>query len=262
MYKYIIIVVLILLLPIFALVTTKSNVRQQEQVASQHERPLRNRHQRLAKEEFESQFPIADYPTSQFNKTVSNLKQLVAERRYGVGQLPVSEYSETIITNTHWERGLPALPVAESQAVVLAKVISADAKFTSDRAVVYSEFELRIDEVFKDPDRTLIPNSSITVTRSGGRVRFPSGHITLQAIAGQNMPRGEQSYIFFLTRENKGEDFHILTAYRFKDGRVYSLDNPMGGTHPIATVYDGVEQDRFLRELRAALANTQQDTKN
>lgn len=262
MYKYILVGAVVLILPTVALVSIRSNVRLQEQVASQNERPLRNRHQRMTKEEFESQFPIADYPTSQFNKTESNVKQLVAEKRYGVGQLPVSEYSDTIITNTHWERGLPALPVAESQAVVLAKVIDAGARFTSDRAVVYSEFELRIYEAFKDSDRTLTPNASMTVTRSGGRVRFPSGHITLQAIAGQNMPRVGQTYMFFLTRENKGEDFHILTAYKLQEGRVYSLDSPMGGTHPIATVYDAVEQDGFLRELHAALANTQRGAKN
>lgn len=256
MYKYILMGAVILILPTVALVSTRSSVRRQEQVVSQDEQSLRNKHKRMTKEEFENQFPITDYSNSGSIKTVNKARQLVAERRYNLGQLDISEDSDTIITHTHWEVGLPALPVAESQAIVLGKVVEAQASLTSDKAVVYSEFEIQIDEVFKDHDRIPIPNSSITVTRSGGRVRFSSGHITLQAIAEQNMPIVGKRYLFFLTRENRGEDFHILTAYEFREGLVQPLDNPMGGTHPIAKTYYGVEQELFLRDLRAALNST------
>lgn len=261
MYRCILIGAVVLIVPTVALVSTRSNVRYQERIVSQDEHSLRNKHKGMTKEEFESQFPITDYSTSGSIKTVNKARQLVAERRYNVGQLDISEDSDTIITHTHWEVGLPALPVTQSQAVLLGKVVGAQANLTSDKTVVYSEFEIQIDEVLKDYDRILIPNTSIIVTRSGGRVRFSSGHITLQAIAEQNMPIVGKRYLFFLTRENRGEDFHILTAYEFREGRVQPLDNPMGGTHPIAKTYYGAEQEVFLRDLRAALINPPQAPK-
>lgn len=253
MRKYIVIATIILLLSVIALVRARIAPYHQQRNPSRNESVPFAKQKKLTQAEFESQFPIVEYAASEPEITVAKAKEVSAEKRYNKGQLPVSEYSERIITHSNWEVGLPALPVSQSQAIVLARVVNAQAHLTSDKAVVYSEFLVQVDEILKDSNKTLTPNSLLTVTRSGGRVRFPSGHITLQSIAGQNMPRVGEKYVFFLTRDNAEEDFHLLTGYEFHAGRVYPIDNPQGGTHPIATTYNDIEQKLFFADLHAAI---------
>lgn len=253
MRKYTVIVTFVLVLPLAALVRARITVQNQQGNASQIESAPLAKQKRLTQAEFENQFPIVDYSALEPDMSIARAKQVNAERRYSKGQLPISEYSERTITHANWEVGLPALPVEQSQAVVLGRVVKAQAHLTSDKTVVYSEFLVQVDEVFKDESNTITPNTSLAVTRSGGRVRFPSGHIALQIVAGQNMPRLEARYVFFLSRDNDTEDFHLLTGYELHAGRVYPLDNPQGGKHPIATTYNDVQQKLFLADLRAAL---------
>jgi len=251
MRKYTVIGICVLVLPVAAFVTARITAQNQQGNASQRESAPLAKQKRLTQAEFESQFPIVEYSASEPDVTIANGTN--AERRYNKGQLPISEYSERTITHSNWEVGLPALPVKQSQAILLGRVVKAQARLTADKAVVYSEFLFHVDEVFQDDNNTLTPNSSVAVVRSGGRVRFASGHIALQMIAGQNMPRVGKQYVFFLTRDTDEEDFYLLTGYEFHERRVYPLDNPQGGKHPIATTYNDVEQRVFLSDLRNAL---------
>ena len=255
MRKYLTVSALILALFAVALVRARIHSPYQEQNTVKNGRVSPGRQKATTDADFESQFPITEYLSSRHATTLERKQRLSAERRYNKGQLPVREDSDRIITHLDWEVGLPALPVSQSQAVVSGRVVTAQAQLTNDKAVVYSEFVIQVDEVFKDNDNAFTPGIQVYVTRSGGRVRFPSGHLTLQAIAGQNMPRIGESYVFFLTRENQEEGFHILTGYIRRAGRVYPLDNPGGGKHPIATTYNATEEEIFLKDLRTALIN-------
>lgn len=262
MRKYLIIATFILAIPTITFVSTRPTTNRHDQSDTREEGAIRSRQPKMTKEEYENQFPIVDYTASPSVKAVIREKESAAQRRYRIGQDSIAEEADTIISHRDWAVGLSALPVDKSQAVILGKVVSERAVLTKDKAIVFSEFVIQIDEIFKDYDNSLAPNSVITATRGGGRVRFPSGHITLQAIAGQNMPRAGKKYTFFLTRENSEEDFHILTAYQFQQGFVIPLDDPSGGTHPIASTYNGAQQELFLKELRTTLATPRPSSKN
>lgn len=207
--------------------------------------------------EFESQFPLVDYTMPES----SDPKEHAKAKKYDKSPIEIDESSDNITSSQHWANGLSALPVDRSDAVVLGEVIDAQAHLSNDKTGVYSEFTIRVDKVFKnDKIVSLISGSSVIAERSGGRVRFPSGHITLSNINGQGMPRVGQHYALFLTHafplmKDQTEEFYLLTGYELKAGRILPLDNPGSGTHPISKVYKDASDSIFLNDLRSAISN-------
>ena len=66
------------------------------------------------------------------------------------------------------------------------------------------------------------------------------------------MPRVGQRYVFFLKRNQAGDDFHILTGYEFRQARVFPLDSSPGVVH--FEIYENASEETFLSELEAAIA--------
>jgi hypothetical protein len=100
---------------------------------------------------------------------------------------------------------------------------------------VFSEFEIAVDTVFKQDDRTNVRvGKTLTVERIGGRVRLPSGKIVVSWVNHQNMPRVGAKYVLFLThdfqsRDDGGNDFNLLTGYELREGKVFPLDDTAPG---------------------------------
>jgi hypothetical protein len=212
--------------------------------------------QKVDKTEFESQFPLVDFNKPEPSDQKKRSRWEAKGKKYkGVG-LSVTEDSGLITFNTEWDVGLPALPVAKSDLIVIGEVVDAEALLSRSKDWVYSEFTIRVDEVLKNTSNVaLTQGSSIIADRDGGGVRFPGGRVTIQYIAGQGMPRVGRRYTLFLTGDAQGQSFHILTGYELRGGQVIPIDNPAGGTHPIAIKYKGADEVSFLSDLRSAIAN-------
>lgn len=215
----------------------------------------------FSQEEFDSQYPLTEFSTPEPTDPAKKAKRKVRDKRYNKKeQIPISEYSTGIVGFTDWEAGLPALPVAQSRVVLIGRVKDAQARLSSNKESVYSEFTVQINEVLKkDSGEVVSPDALITITRGGGRVRFPSGHITLQHIASQGMPRVGREYVFFLTRDDEEQDFHIVTAYELRGNDVMPVDFP--ADHPI-NQYIGADKASFMSALRSTVANPQPTTQN
>jgi hypothetical protein len=214
--------------------------------------------------EAESQFPIADYSAQEPADPVERDKRRTKSEKYNDSEMGVKQSYEVKVGNgvkgdggvtasmLHWASGLSALPVDRSNAVVIGEVVNAKAYLSNDQTGVYSEFTVRIDSILKnDKQITLESGSSIAIERSGGRVKFPSGGISLYFTVGQGMPRIGQRYIFFLIRTN--QDFQILTGYELRSGKVCLLDRP-GVGHP-SMEYEGVSETKILNDVQVAIAN-------
>lgn len=150
------------------------------------------------------------------------------------------------------------MPVKISAAVIIGEVTDAQAHLSDDRTKIYSEFVVQIQQVLKnDYKAPLCPGNSVVVERSGGRVQFPSGKVVVSATNHQDLPRSGRRYVFFLTHEGPDardyDDFHILTGYELRDGKVFPLDKP-GSGHPM-TAYKGANETSLLNDLVIALAN-------
>jgi hypothetical protein len=148
-----------------------------------------------------------------------------------------------------------AAAAAKSNAVIVGQVASAQAYLNSDKSNVYSEFTVRVDDVLKDDSYAhMIIGNSVVATRSGGRIRYPAGRVTLYFISGEGMPRVGRRYVLFLSRDEHESDYDIVTGYELHAGCVALLDNP-GDGHPL-TAYKGADETSFLSEVRAASANS------
>ena len=81
------------------------------------------------------------------------------------------------------------------------------------------------------------------------------------------MPRLGKRYVLFLTHNfpygaEDEQDYYILTAYELTGGHVIPIDNPGGGTHPIASKYKDADETTFLNDLRLAIKQSLSDPQN
>lgn len=155
-----------------------------------------------------------------------------------------------------WQIGLPALPIKKSDAVVIGTVNFAEAFLSNDKTGVYSEFSVLVSGLIKDNQSNPIESdSNIIVQRAGGRVIYPSGKILKYSISGQEMPRLNGKYIFFLRYDQQRQTYYIITAYEISNGKITALDGKgkAEGSGFKFSKYNGTDEQQFINELRNAL---------
>lgn len=215
----------------------------------------RDKQQKRDWAEFERQFPVTDIDKPEPSDPEKRVKRKAKGKKYEYGGMSI-ERGGVITLNTEWDIGLPPLPIAKSDLVVIGEVTGVEAHVSDDRTAVYSEYTIQVTEVLKNTSSApLSEGSLLTADRQGGRVRFPSGRTTVLYIPGQRMPRVGRRYALFLTRDEQEQSLHILTGYELRGGRVFPIDNP--AEHPIATKYKEADETAFLNDLRAAVAGAQ-----
>ncbi len=214
-------------------------------------RPSRNEQQKVDKNEFENQFPVADFeaplPTEPERQAERHIKSL----RYKKQPAKVKEMPKVVeVTEAEsWIERLPALPVAQSDAVVLGRVTKAQAFLSADKTGVYSEFNVEINEVLNNKSGLfLAPDTTLIAEREGGRVSFPSKHVQLFRLSGQGSPQVGRRYVLFLRNYEQTRDFLLLTAYELRDGWVFPIDDV---SRHIA--YRGLDEAGFLKVVRNAI---------
>lgn len=206
-----------------------------------------------------SKFPVADYLSVGSSDPKERQKREAKGKKYNSPSRysrPIQESFDSILEATDWEVGLPAIPVSKSAAVIVGKVTKAEAYLSENKTNIYSEFEVQIEQVWKNDRGELSAGTTVIVERAGGRVRFPSGKIAISVISLQQMPEVGSRYVLFLTHVGTGggghsDDFSILTGYELRDGCVFPLDKTLPG-HPL-TAYSGVDEKTFLNDLSSAL---------
>ena len=193
----------------------------------------------------ENRFPIADYGAPESSDPCERAKRHAKGKKYDKSHWNIYPDAQSSMARTHpLDPDLPALPIAESTAVVIGRVTDAKAFLSNDKTGVYSVFNFQIDEVIKNSSNpSLTAASSIEVERDGGRVRFPNGRTLI--FVSTNMPQVGLRYVLFLKIPQGQTDFQILTGYELRDGRVYPLDDL-----PNLSVYENADEATFLNQLR------------
>lgn len=170
-----------------------------------------------------------------------------------IAELP--EDNEPLPTIDHWWVGLPALPVAQSDAVVMGEITDTAAHLSENRKEIYSEFLVDVTEIFKDAGGSVRVDDTISAHRAGGSVRFTSGRVNKYRISKQGMPQRGEDYVLFL-KQIEGNDYLILTGYKLSNGKVTPLDGE-GNPDPRADLpfakYRGGDKTVFLQDLQTAL---------
>lgn len=137
----------------------------------------------------------------------------------------------------------PALPVNKSDVIIVGQVLNAEAHRSTNKMNVFSNFEVRVDEVLKGH---LNIGNVINTQRVGGFVKYPGGRKVLFRLSGNGMPGVGARYVFFLNVLD--EDYTILTAYELVADGVEPLDNSAQ-----FQVYKGVSETSFITTLRDAI---------
>jgi len=203
--------------------------------------------------EQENRFPVTEFSATEPSDPKEQKRKEAKARRYAKTELSIDPFSDLVTAPGQWG-GLSAIPVNQSAVIITGTISNAKTELTPERKKVYSDFTIIIDEVLKNDDSTsLVPGSTISADRAGGRVRFESGKIALYQVTGQGMPQVSGRYLLFLTSTDQESDYGILTGYELRDGRINLLDNP-GDGHPITTS-EGSDESSFLEQVRSAIAN-------
>lgn len=201
--------------------------------------------------------PLVVFSASQSNDQKEPTLRRIRNSRYD-NRLPkpLNELSGTgLMRITHWWINLPALPTAQSGAVVLGKVVDANAFLSNDKSNVYSEFSIRIEEVFKDESGSLKVGETLIASRAGGRVQLPDGRVLYVMSSDQGMPRKGRRYVLFLKYNSEASDYSIITGYMLRQGKISLLDEV--DLHRF-TAYKEMDEGDFLNAVRDAVMNPPQ----
>ncbi|HEX8070428.1 MAG TPA: hypothetical protein VF546_10785 [Pyrinomonadaceae bacterium] len=240
-----------LFLVFYVAVTVVAALRQQGQPGGPAQAPPREQQQGEAA----SQLPVADYDAPEPPDPETRTRRRARGKKFDNSRLAVDPSYESTTITSNGVAHLPALPVAQSNTIVLGQVTAAQAYLSNDKTGVYSEFSVRLAEVLKGaPSAGLDVGNTVTADRLGGAVRFPSGKLGQYSVAGLGMPRAGRQYLLFLNCE--AEACQLLTGYELRAGRVWLLDNP-GPGHPM-NAYHGAAEAKLLNDVRGVISASAQ----
>jgi hypothetical protein len=156
-----------------------------------------------------------------------------------------------------------AIPAAKSDVVITGEITNAEAFLSEDKVSIYSEFTVRVNSILKNsPSEEIRVGQSITISRSGGGVRFPSGKVIKELFEGKPMPRIGSKYVLFLQYEAESDDYPLITAYELKDGTILPLDGLDRNEKVIKELashqsYKGMSEIDFLNLVQLAISSSQ-----
>jgi hypothetical protein len=194
-------------------------------------------------------FPTADYDGNQdLPDPEKNAKRKEKAKRYNDNDLVDSRGEPgadeaALFLEPH--STLPALPVAESEIVVVGTIATAEALLSESKRNVFSEFTVTVEDVLKSKSQGVEQGSVLTIDRVGGHVKYPNGHTILYRIAGLNMPQVGGRYLLFLTSTHSKEDISISTGYQLTPNGAIPLDE----LHQFASL-TGVTEVDILQRVR------------
>jgi hypothetical protein len=147
---------------------------------------------------------------------------------------------------------LPPLPVNESDVIVVGQVTSAKAHRSENKRGIFSEFEVKVDDVLKGRDPRVTKGTGILVERTGGFLKYPSGRKVLFFVQGLGMPQVGARNVLFL--KAVGQGFQIVTAYELASDGVLPLDRGAKFEK-----FQGENAATFITTLRETIAKARTD---
>ena len=237
---------------------TGQNSREQQVAPQTQGEPQRKPKAQIVKRptvaEIEAEFPSVAFDEPEEPDETKRAKRRAKDERYDgkhmVQENPSKSSAGSVLVND-WAMGLPSLPTAQSEVVVVGEVTDAQAHMSNDRSGVYSEFAVRVEEVLKNStDAQLTSGSAIVLERQGGMVKHAPDNSRTYEIRGQGFPRKGRRYVFFLNSVGQELDYKIVTGYELRGNKVVLLD-----TAPPFRVYAGADEATFLNTVREAIVN-------
>jgi hypothetical protein len=187
---------------------------------------------------YSAELPKGEFQDNQIEMVPDQDRRQLRERRYKgaypeikdpADSDPTGPAKATIYVIKDYADKMDPLPASRSVAVVIGTVLSSKAYVSKDRTYVYSDFQVREDEVLKqDPQTSLVVGGRMVASRGGGTIHFPSGRTNDYVNHGEGMPAIGSQYLFFLVKPNIPEpEYEVIIggAYELRNGTVHPLDD-------------------------------------
>jgi hypothetical protein len=204
--------------------------------------------------------PRGEFQDNQIELAPDQERRQLRESRYKGNYPEVKDPADTYPTGppedstyviNDYAGKVDAFPASRSAAVVVGTVLGGKAFVSKDRTYVYSDYQVRVDQVLKqDPTANLSVGGRLVASRGGGTIHFPSGRIRNFINHGEGMPAIGSQYLLFLVKPNIPEpEYEIIIggAYELRNGKAHPLDD-------INTELDNVSEPEFLDKVRNAIA--------
>ena len=253
------IISLLIVVLLTMIIVTIAASRRESSRSSQEQNLLNQKNQSDQKRaEMRSRFPIVDYTDSHGVTADPDkaIKRQIKSRRYDnyrwVKSQPNPDIDETVV-HTDWGSELSAIPVTESDAVIIGEVSSMEAHLSNDKSGVYSEFAVQINEALKKKSSiSVTAENTLVVERPGGIVKYSDNHTRLYRFQGKGMPRVGGRYVLFLSLPNSeaesNQNYVIITGYEIYMDKIIPLDDLRQ-----FAVFDNSTEEVFLAAVREAI---------
>jgi hypothetical protein len=209
---------------------------------------------------YSAELPKGEFQDNQIEMVPDQDRRQLRESRYTgayaeikdpADSNPTGPTKQTIYVIKDYADRLDPLPASRSAAVVIGTILSSKAYVSKDRTYVYSDFQVRVDEVLKqDPPMNLVVGGRIVASRGGGAIHFPSGHTNDYVNHGEGMPAIGSQYLFFLSRPSAitEPEYQVITggAYELSHGEVHPLDD-------FSPELDNASEQELISKVRAAV---------
>jgi hypothetical protein len=163
------------------------------------------------------------------------------------------EGEDYVVKIDDYAQPLDPFPVARSAGVVIGTVLSSKAFVSKDHTYVYSDYQVRVDQVLKqDPSANLVVGGRIVASKEGGTIHFPSGRIRNYISHGEGYPAIGSQYLFFLVKPDFPEpEYEMFTGavYELANGKVHPLDDEQLGR------FDEMREPTFMGKVEQAIAS-------
>jgi len=144
-----------------------------------------------------------------------------------------------------------ALPARSCEAVLIAIPVAANSQIDHTHTLVYSRYSLKISKVLKGKQKHgFVEGGQIRAVQMGGRVLFPSGHMTSFILPREGFLDTGKQYLLFIWTPPGTETDMISNSYLIQDGRVFPLE-----LEPDVSAYDnGMSFKEFEARVKFDIA--------
>jgi hypothetical protein len=149
---------------------------------------------------------------------------------------------------------IPAIPVRDSDTVVVATVTAVQPYFSSDHAHLYTEFNLTVDKQIKDIPRRAKAGDTIPIVIRGGRMRLADGRVMEEQAAFTNYSIAVGSrYLLFLSYNVSGQYFTVIKSWELKNGGIIpTAHEDQMDARQSKSQYAGMTDSTFIHAAYAA----------
>lgn len=153
----------------------------------------------------------------------------------------------------------PAMPVQESDAVIVGTVQSVQPYLSSDHAHLYTEFSVAVDQSIKDQPNRARQGDVVPIVVQGGKMRLKDGRVIEEKPFTNFTIAVGSRYVFFLRYNNVGQHFTVAKSWELKNGAVIptSHEDQMD-VREGKVQYVSMTEQSFIQAVHAA-ADSKQD---